>query len=62
MKEWSAQAEPPSMIKKMNSGLLLLSSNKMTNYFKEWTTKSGRSGQVIIEVLSAPANIYDTFF
>ena len=62
MKEWPAQAEPPSMVKKMNSGLLLLSSNKMTHYFKEWTTKSGRSGQIIIEVLSGPANIYDKFF
>ena len=43
MKEWMAQADPPkeaSTVKKMNGQLLLLSSNKMTHYFKEWTTSS----------------------
>ena len=45
MKESMAQADPPKEVstdkKKMNDPLLLLSSNKMTNYIKEWTTVSG---------------------
>ena len=44
MKEWMAQADPPKedcAVKKMNGRLLLLLSNKMTHYFKEWTTASG---------------------
>ena len=44
MKKWIAQGDPPkevSTIKKMNGRLLLLSSNKMTYYFKEWTTIGG---------------------
>ena len=35
------QADPPKedgAVKKMNGRLLLLLSNKMTHYFKEWTT------------------------
>ena len=44
MKKWLAQADPPkeaNTIKNMNGRLLLLSSNKTTHYFKEWTTVSG---------------------
>ena len=44
MTEWMSQADPPkeaSTVKKMNGRSLLLSSNKMTHYFKEWTTPSG---------------------
>ena len=44
MKEWMAQADPTkeaSTVKKMNGRTLILSSNKMTHYFKEWTTPSG---------------------
>ena len=47
MKKWMAQGDPPkevSTVKKMNgqsSLLLLLSSNKMTYYFKEWTIRGG---------------------
>ena len=43
MKEWMAQVDPlkeASMVKKMNSRSLLLCSNKMSHYFKEWTTRS----------------------
>ena len=39
-----AQADPTkevSTVKGMNERLLLLSSNKMTHYFEEWTTASG---------------------
>ena len=38
MKEWMDQAVPPkeaSMFEKMNGWPQILSSNKMTNYFKE---------------------------
>ena len=38
------RADPPneaSTVKKMNGWSLLLSSNKMTHYFKEWTTVCG---------------------
>ena len=41
MKKWIAQGDPPkkvSKVKKMNGRSLLLSSNKMTYYFKKWTT------------------------
>ena len=41
MKEWMAQPQPPkgaSTIKRMTGRSLLLSSNKMTHYFKEWAT------------------------
>ena len=41
MKEWMAQADPPEeadTVKKLNGRSLLLSSNKTTLYFKEWTT------------------------
>ena len=44
IKEWMTQADPPkvaSITKEMNDRSLLLSSNKMTHYFKEWTTPSG---------------------
>ena len=44
MKEWMAQADPTkeaSTVKTMNGRSLLLSSNKMTHYFKEWTNPSG---------------------
>ena len=43
MKEWMAQADPPkeaNTVKKMNDRSLLISSNKNTFYFKEWTTAS----------------------
>ena len=39
-----AQADPTreaSTVKKMNEQSLLFSSNKMTHYFKNWTTASG---------------------
>ena len=38
MKEWMAQADSPketNTVKRVNGWLLLLSSNKMTHYFKE---------------------------
>ena len=41
MKEWMAPADPPLEVgttKKMNGRLLLLGLNKITHYFKEWTT------------------------
>ena len=44
LKESVAQADPANkanMIKKMDGLSLLLFSNKMTHYFKEWTTASG---------------------
>ena len=40
MKQWIAHADPPRearMVKKINDCLLLLFSNKMTHYFKEWS-------------------------
>ena len=43
MKEWMAQADPPeeaNTVKELNGRSLLLSSNKTTLYFKEWTTAS----------------------
>ena len=39
-----AQADPPKeacTVKQMNGRSLLLSSSKMTHYFKEWTIASG---------------------
>ena len=44
IKEWIAHADPPKEAntnRKMNGRLLLLSLNKTTNYFKEWTTANG---------------------
>ena len=44
MKEWMARADPPKeacTVKKMNGWSLLLSTNKMTHYFKKQTTASG---------------------
>ena len=44
MIEWMAQAAPlreASTVKKMNDRSLLLSLNKITHYFKNWTTGSG---------------------
>ena len=44
MIEWMAQAAPlreASTVKKMNDRSLLLSLNKITHYFKKWTTGSG---------------------
>ena len=41
MKEWMVQAQPSkgaSMVKRMTGRSLLLCSNKMTHYFKEWKT------------------------
>ena len=43
MKELIAQADLPkeaNTVKKMNGQSILLSSNKTTHYFKEWTTAS----------------------
>ena len=43
MKEWMAHVDPPkeaSTVKKMNDLPQLLSLNKITHYFKEWTTPS----------------------
>ena len=43
MKEWMAQADPPkegNTVKKMNGRSRLISSNKTTHYFKEWTKAS----------------------
>ena len=42
--EWMARADPPKeakTFKKMSSLSLLLSLDKITHYFKEWTTASG---------------------
>ena len=44
LKEWMAQGDPPKeagTVKDMNGRSRLLSSNKMKNYFKDWTTTSG---------------------
>ena len=44
MIEWMAQApclREASAVKKMNDRSLLLSLNKITHYFKKWTTGSG---------------------
>ena len=44
MIEWIAQGAPireASTVKKMNDRSLLLSLNKITHYFKKWTTGSG---------------------
>ena len=41
MNKWIAQADTPKeaiTFDRMNDWLQLLSSNKMTQYFKEWTT------------------------
>ena len=41
MKEWMAQPQPPkgaSTVKKITGRSILLSSSKMTHYFKKWTT------------------------
>ena len=43
MIEWMARAAPlrdTSTVKKMNDQLLLLYLNKITQYFKKWTTGS----------------------
>ena len=43
MKEWMAHADLPkevNTVKKMNGRSLLISSNKKTRYFKQWTTAS----------------------
>ena len=43
MIEWMAQAAPlreASTVKKMNDRSLLLSLNKLTHYFRKWTTGS----------------------
>ena len=41
LKEWMVQADPQKETSTVNGPSLLLSSNKMTHYFKEWTTSSG---------------------
>ena len=44
MKEWTAQTDSPktnSTFETVNGQPQLLSSNKMTHYFKEWITESG---------------------
>ena len=44
MKKWMAQGDPlkeVSTVKKMNGHSLLISSDKMTYHFKEWTTPGG---------------------
>ena len=44
MKEWMAQADRPkgsSTIERMNGRPQPLFSNRVTHYFKEWTTPSG---------------------
>ena len=44
MTEWKTQAAPlreACTVKKMNDWSLLLSLNKITHYFKKWTTTSG---------------------
>ena len=44
MKKWMVQGNPPkkvSMVKKINGRSLLLSSNKMARYFKNWTYPGG---------------------
>ena len=41
MKKWMAQGDSTkkvSTVKKINGRSLILSSNKMTHYFKKWTT------------------------
>ena len=43
MIEWMAQAAPlrdASTVKKINDRLLLFCLNKITHYFKKWTTAS----------------------
>ena len=43
MKQWMTQPDPPNeanTVKKMNRRSLLISSNKTTHYFKEWTAAS----------------------
>ena len=43
MKEWLAKADLPietNAVKKMNDRSLLISSNKTTHYFREWTNAS----------------------
>ena len=51
MKEWMAQADPSkeaNTVKKLNGRSLLLSSNKTTPYFKEWTTASSALKKYIV--------------
>ena len=51
MKKWMAQGDPPkevSAVKKMNDRSLLLFSNKMAHYFKEWTTPGGALKKYIL--------------
>ena len=41
--KWMAQTDPPKesrTYERMNARVQLLSSNKVTQYFKEWTTNS----------------------
>ena len=43
LKKWMAQTDLPkesSTYERMNARVQLLSSNKVTQYFKEWTTNS----------------------
>ena len=50
MKEWMAQADSPkeaNTFRKMYGRSLLISSNKKTHYFNEWTTASGRPTTVL---------------
>ena len=51
VKEWMAQADHPKeayTVKKLNGPSLLLSSNKTTLYFKEWTTASSALKKYIV--------------
>ena len=51
MTEWMAQTDPPkeaNTVKKLNGRSLLLSSNKMTLYFKEWTKASSPLKKYIV--------------
>ena len=44
MKEWMAQVDPPKeagTLESMDGWPQILSSNKMTYLFKEWTAESG---------------------
>ena len=55
-KKWMAQAdlsEEASTVKKMNGQSLLLSSDKMTHYFKEWTTENGALKKMSLQKVDA---------
>ena len=59
MKEWMAQADPPkesSTLKKVNIRSLLLSSNKITHYFNEWTTAIGVLKKNVVSLQKADAS------